>query len=89
MTTNDLLKRLQNLPASDPAVPASPPLELVALIVRWSRGMRQWKVSTLADFARVSTSTVERVDVWSTSSGRRSPCSSTCRPSDRRLLADP
>ena len=62
MTMNELLTRLQKLPASDPTVPASPPLELVALIVRWCRGMRQWKVSTLADFARVSTSTVERVE---------------------------
>jgi transcriptional regulator with XRE-family HTH domain len=29
---------------------------------RWNRGLRQWKKSTLADFASVSVSTVERVE---------------------------
>ncbi|NKJ03855.1 helix-turn-helix transcriptional regulator [Rhizobium sp. SG741] len=43
-------------------VPTAPSIELVALIVRWARDLRKWKVSTLADFASVSLSTVERVE---------------------------
>jgi transcriptional regulator with XRE-family HTH domain len=39
-----------------------PPAELVGFVVRWNRGLRQWKKSTLADFASVSVSTVERVE---------------------------
>jgi transcriptional regulator with XRE-family HTH domain len=31
-------------------------------VVRWNRGLRQWKTTTLADFARVSVSTVERIE---------------------------
>jgi hypothetical protein len=43
-------------------VPTAPPIELVAFVVRWNRGLRQWKTTTLADFARVSISTVERIE---------------------------
>lgn len=32
------------------------------MVVRMARGLRQWKQDTLADFARVSMSTVEDVD---------------------------
>jgi len=43
-------------------VPTPPPLETVAYFVRACRTLRNWKVSTLADFATVSVSTVERVE---------------------------
>jgi transcriptional regulator with XRE-family HTH domain len=43
-------------------VPTAPPIELVAFVVRWNRGLRQWKTTTLADFARVSLSTIERIE---------------------------
>jgi transcriptional regulator with XRE-family HTH domain len=39
-----------------------PPLETVAYFVRTCRTLRNWKVSTLADFATVSVSTVERAE---------------------------
>lgn len=43
-------------------VPSPPPLETIANFVRACRSLRNWKVSTLADFATVSVSTVERVE---------------------------
>ncbi len=39
-----------------------PPIELVAMVTRMGRGLRQWKKETLADFAQVSLSTIERVE---------------------------
>ncbi|TCP90366.1 hypothetical protein C8J31_101204 [Rhizobium sp. PP-CC-2G-626] len=43
-------------------IPTSPPADVVAFFVRQCRGLKNWKVSTLADFATVSVSTVERVE---------------------------
>lgn len=43
-------------------IPTPPPLEVVAYFVRSCRTLKNWKVSTLADFATVSVSTVERVE---------------------------
>src|SRR5258708_19592950 len=37
-------------------------IEVVGFGVRWNRGLRQWKTTTLADFARVSLSTIERIE---------------------------
>ncbi len=62
MTTQDLLAKITQLPERPVDVPATPPIELVAFVVRWNRGLRQWKTTTLADFARVSVSTVERIE---------------------------
>lgn len=62
MATKDLLDRLTNLPEREANTPTVPPIELVAFVVRWNRGLRQWKATTLAEFARVSVSTVERVE---------------------------
>lgn len=62
MTTKDLLDRLTHLPECPRDMPTVPPIEVVAFVVRWNRGLRQWKTTTLADFARVSVSTVERVE---------------------------
>jgi transcriptional regulator with XRE-family HTH domain len=39
-----------------------PPPEIIAFFVRHVRGLRQWKKGTLASFAGVSLSTVERVE---------------------------
>jgi transcriptional regulator with XRE-family HTH domain len=62
MATKDLLDKLTNLPEHEANTPTVPPIELVAFVVRWNRGLRQWKATTLAEFARVSVSTVERVE---------------------------
>jgi transcriptional regulator with XRE-family HTH domain len=62
MTTQDLLNKITQLPERPVDVPTTPPIELVAFVVRWNRGLRQWKTTTLADFARVSISTVERIE---------------------------
>jgi transcriptional regulator with XRE-family HTH domain len=62
MATKDLLDRLANLPEREANTPTVPPIEVVAFVVRWNRGLRQWKTTTLAEFARVSVSTVERVE---------------------------
>jgi transcriptional regulator with XRE-family HTH domain len=62
MTIQDLLDKIIQLPERPVDVPTTPPSELVAFVVRWNRGLRQWKTTTLADFARVSISTVERIE---------------------------
>ncbi len=62
MNVQELLHRVAQSADKRVDVPTSPPIELVALIVRWARDLRQWKVSTLADFATVSVSTVERIE---------------------------
>jgi transcriptional regulator with XRE-family HTH domain len=62
MSKQDLFRKLAALPANTPGVPAAPPPELVAFVVRWNRSLRQWKQSTLASFAGVSLSTIERVE---------------------------
>ena len=46
----------------EPGVAVVPPIELVALVTRMGRELPQWKKETLVDFARVSLSTVERVE---------------------------
>ncbi|RWE22460.1 MAG: XRE family transcriptional regulator [Mesorhizobium sp.] len=54
--------RSRNCPTKPVDVPTPPAIELVAMVVRWGRHLKQWKAATLADFARVSLSTVERVE---------------------------
>jgi hypothetical protein len=61
-TTQDLFERLAQLPDPPPGIPHVPPVELVAFVVYWNRGLRNWKKSTLADFAGVSVSTIERIE---------------------------
>jgi transcriptional regulator with XRE-family HTH domain len=62
MTIQELLDEIAQLPERPTDVPTAPPIALVAFIVRWNRSLRQWKTNTLADFARVSVSSVERVE---------------------------
>ena len=62
MTIQELLAEIAQLPERPADIPTAPPIALVAVIVRWNRSLRQWKTNTLADFARVSVSSVERVE---------------------------
>lgn len=62
MNVQELLHKVAQSADKRVDVPRAPPIELVAIIVRWARQLRDWKVSTLADFATVSVSTVERVE---------------------------
>ena len=62
MSLEELLNKIENLPPRPADVPTPPPVEIVAFVVRQYRALRQWKVGTLADFAGVSISTVERVE---------------------------
>jgi len=62
MNAQELLEKIKELPNKPVDVPTAPPAELVAMVVRWGRHLKQWKATTLADFARVSLSTVERVE---------------------------
>jgi hypothetical protein len=62
MTFGDILDRIVEMGPGDPNMARVPPKELIAFFVRWSRGLRQWKQHTLASFAGVALSTVERVE---------------------------
>lgn len=62
MSTKDILNKIVSLPVGPSDIPQVPPPELIGFCVRWERGLRQWKRSTLADFACVSVSTIERVE---------------------------
>ncbi|MFN3859429.1 MAG: helix-turn-helix domain-containing protein [Caulobacter sp.] len=61
MSKQTLLERIAQLPRDVPGEHVPPP-ELVAFTIAIARGLRNWKQSTLADFAGVSISTVERVE---------------------------
>lgn len=54
------LERMQQMAEAGLAV--TPPPDFLAAFVRLQRGMRQWKQDTLASFANVSLSTVERIE---------------------------
>lgn len=56
-----LMQRIERLPREVVGARVPPP-ELVAFTVIVSRNLMGWKQSTLADFAGVSTSTVERIE---------------------------
>lgn len=62
MSAKDQFDRLMREPERPRDRPTRPPLSLVGIVVRWERDLRQWKVLTLASFAGVSVSTVERVE---------------------------
>jgi hypothetical protein len=54
MSMSDLLDRISRLEHGPSDGPVIPEPEVVGFFVRWVRGLRQWKQSTLADFACVS-----------------------------------
>ena len=62
MNIQQILDKIADLPEQRSGELVIPPKELVAFVVRWNRMLRQWKVSTLADFAQISVSTIERVE---------------------------
>jgi transcriptional regulator with XRE-family HTH domain len=61
MSMKRLLDKLstESLPADEPVVPAP---EVIGFFVRWVCGLKNWKQSTLAGFADVSLSTIERIE---------------------------
>jgi transcriptional regulator with XRE-family HTH domain len=61
MTLDQILDSLAKMPPRLD-VAAAPSPEVIAFFVRWVRGLRQWKQQTLASFAEVSLSTIERVE---------------------------
>lgn len=54
------LARLQEMARA--GIPGLPPPKFLAEFVKLQRGMRQWKQDTLASFAGVSLSTIERIE---------------------------
>lgn len=62
MKAHEILDKIKDLPNKPVDVPTAPPIELVAMVIRWGRHLKQWKATTLADFAGVSLSTVERIE---------------------------
>jgi hypothetical protein len=88
MNAQELLDKIKELPDKPVDVPTAPPIELVAMVVRWARHLKHWKATILADFACVSLSTVERVlrgDKVSDDSPTAKACCvmSTARPACR------
>jgi transcriptional regulator with XRE-family HTH domain len=62
MSMQKILDRQSQMPNEPPGTTVVPSPELLALFVRWCRRLMQWKVSTLAEFASVSVSTIERIE---------------------------
>lgn len=62
MSMDEILKRIAAEPLGGDGTPRRPSRDLLAMLVRMGRSMRGWKAQTLADFARVSLSTVERIE---------------------------
>src|ERR1700730_2360201 len=62
MNNKDVLTKIANLPVGPSDIPEVPPPELIGFFVRYVRCLRQWKLTTLADFSCVSVSTIERVE---------------------------
>jgi len=62
VTVDRILDAIQKMGPPQPNVAQVPPPELIAFFVRWVRGLRQWKQQTLASFAEVSLTMVERVE---------------------------
>jgi transcriptional regulator with XRE-family HTH domain len=62
MSFQQIIDKINQLEPPSEVVPDVPPLEVTAFFVRWVRRLQQWKVSTLASFAGVSVSTIERVE---------------------------
>lgn len=62
MSMDEILKRIAAEPLYGDGAPRRPSRDLLAALVRMGRSMRGWKAETLASFAGVSLSTVERIE---------------------------
>lgn len=62
MGIDELLKRIAAEPPPAQGRPSRPSRDPLAMLVRMGRSMRGWKAQTLADFANVSISSVERIE---------------------------
>jgi transcriptional regulator with XRE-family HTH domain len=62
MSMDELLKRISAEQLDNDGTARRPSRDLLAMLIRMGRGMRGWKAQTLADFASVSLSTVERAE---------------------------
>lgn len=47
MNPKELIDRITSMPPPPQGVAATPPIELVAMVVRMARGLRRWKQETL------------------------------------------
>jgi hypothetical protein len=61
-TTEDMMDLSDWEEMAEQGVACVPPPKVIADFVRWSRQVLQWKKETLASFASVSLSTVERIE---------------------------
>jgi transcriptional regulator with XRE-family HTH domain len=62
MSFHDLLDQISRMESPSTVEPQVPSPAIVGFFVRWVRGLHQWKKATLASFAGVSLSTIERVE---------------------------
>jgi transcriptional regulator with XRE-family HTH domain len=62
MSTKQLFEKLTAMEVPQTDEPLVPPPELIGFFVRWVRSLKNWKQSTLAEFAQVSISTIERIE---------------------------
>lgn len=62
MKMHEILDKIAAEPPRQPGVPTVPSRDMIAFTVRWARDLRGWKAATLASFAGVSLSSIERVE---------------------------
>jgi len=62
MDSNEILEAIAAFSPRPPDELGTPEPETIAFVVRTGRHLRQWKKSTLADFAGVSLSSIERIE---------------------------
>jgi transcriptional regulator with XRE-family HTH domain len=60
--TTPLFEKLAQVKQPQAGEIAVPGPETVGFFIRWVRGLKNWKQSTLADFAQVSVTTIERAE---------------------------
>lgn len=62
MSLKTVIDRAAQIELIEDGTPRRPPLDTIAFSIASTRRLRNWKKTTLADFARVSLSTVERIE---------------------------